>query len=122
MPNINFYLKKADDHGNRLIYLQMKYKGLRLVFSTGENVTDAEWNSNKQRAKTSRKLTADQAHSINDLLGNLKDVLEDGYNKERPNGIPSIETLKKYLHQFMNKNIVTEKKKLSFFEFLETYV
>jgi len=123
MPDINFYLKKADDHGNRLIYLQMKYSGLRLVFSTGQNVKEGEWNSNKQRAKTSRLLTADKAHSINDLLDNLKDVLEDGYNAEIPDGIPAVDTLKEYLRIFMNKNIrVTEKKKPSFFEFLKTYI
>lgn len=105
MPNVNFYLKKAEQSTNRsLIILQMKYKARRLVFSTGESVEPSNWNEGKQRVKGRNITTKDDKHLLNDLLDNLETVLLKAYNKELPNGVPQPDTLKKYLSDFVNQN------------------
>jgi len=107
MPNVNFYLKKAEEStGKSLIILQMKYKKRRLVFSTGETIKPGNWNEGKQRVKGNTVTTADGEHKLNDLLDNLETELKRAYNDEVANGIPEIKILKQYLTDFINQNEV----------------
>jgi integrase len=129
MPNVNFYLKAPDTSGNSLIILQMKYRGLRLVYSTGETVYSPNekvkktvWNEKKQRVKNNKLTTADGDHNLNDLLNNLEKEISNAYNTEIKNGIPAPDTLKKYLKNFMNKNIGKQEDKTTLLSFIEKFI
>jgi len=104
MGDVNFYLKKADESGKSLIYLQYRYNGRKLVFSFGQNIDPANWKRSKQRVKSNAETTADGKHSLNDLLDNLANVCEKAYNTEIKNGIPEPSTLKRHLVDFINQN------------------
>ena len=110
MPEVNFYLKKAEPktkqnpRPKRLIYLQFKYGGHKLVFTFSQKVYEEDWNKKKQRVKSNKQTTSDGDHSLNDLLQNLKDVCEKGYKEEMKNGTPTQKKLKGYLVKFLNQN------------------
>lgn len=101
---VNFYLKPAGKDGLALIYLQYWIKEKKLHFSFGEKIKPSEWNCKKQRGKNVNALTNDGQHSLNALLDKLRDVLMDGYKKEKVNGIPTIGKMKSYLIEYMNQN------------------
>lgn len=124
MGEVNFYLKKAEKStGLSLIYLQFKYKGNKLVFSFGQSIDPKNWNDNKQRVKSNKQTTADGDHSLNDLLGNLKEVCEKAYKDELKNGTPTTDTLKSYLIRFINQNTDAEKiERETFFSLLDRFI
>lgn len=103
-PEVHFRLKPEDKFGTCTIYLQYLYNGNRLFYSFGQTVKPADWNSNKQRVKRKETTTADGKFALNDLLDNLKLVCEKTYNESLKNGIPSPETLKNGLENFINQN------------------
>jgi len=121
MPNVNFYLKSPEQSGKSLILLQMKYKGKRLVFSTGEAVLPKIWNDKKQRVKNNEQ-TKDGEHNLNDLLNNLDKVCISSYNELIKSGTPAPETLKQRLKEFMDQNIGKSETKETIFSFLEKYI
>lgn len=105
MGAVNFYLKKAEvQSGRSLIYLQFKYNGKRLTFSFGQSIDPRDWNSKRQRVKSNSTTTADGKHQLNDLLDNLQRVCIRAYNEELKNGIPSPDTLKRHLINFIHQN------------------
>jgi integrase len=105
MGAVNFYLKKAEETtGKSLIFLQYKYNGKRLVFSTGQRIDPANWSHSKQRIKSNKATTEDGQYALNDLLDNLERECLKSYNKHIKNGIPSTETIKGDLFMFMNQN------------------
>jgi len=109
MPTVNFYLKKPEKNSDKcLIYLQFKYSGQKLVYSFGQKVSKDNWSTAKQLVKSNKETTADGKHSLNDLLDTLGKILTKAYNDEMKNGIPTKATLKKYLDDFINKNINKE--------------
>src|SRR5665647_214032 len=109
MPTVNFYLKKPEKNSDKcLIYLQFKYSGQELVYSFGQKVSKDNWSTAKQLVKSNKETTADGKHSLNDLLDTLGKILTKAYNDEIKNGIPTKATLKKYLDDFINKNINKE--------------
>jgi integrase len=125
MPNVNFYLKKAEEKtGLSLIYLQFKYDAQKLVFTFNEQIDPNNW-SKKMRVKDNKK-TRDGEHLINDLLDNLEKELLKAYRKERANGIPTKETLKKYLDDWMNQNIkaitVQNQNKHTLFSLIDRFI
>lgn len=106
MGEINFYLKKPEPiSGKSLIFLQWKYRGQRLVFSTGESIDPVEWNKRKQVVKNNQKTTLNGNHFINDLLENLKAECEHAYKKELKTGVPPPAAIRKHLLSFMNQNL-----------------
>jgi integrase len=110
--DVNFYLKKAEKTtGRSLIYLQYKYKGLKLTYTFGETIDPNNWNKKKQRVKSNTETTADGQHSLNDLLDNLVKVTQKAYNSEIKNGTPLPGTLKKYLDDFIDQNKNEDRKK-----------
>jgi len=141
MPTVNFYLKKtADETEKQLIYLQFKYSGTKFVYAFGEKVYPGKWNGKmkgarkvyiggdwdfeKQRVKSNKKTTADGQHSLNDLLDNLKALLEKTYKEEIKNGVPSKATLKTHLDAFFYKNLTDEatSKERSLFSLIERFI
>jgi site-specific recombinase XerD len=119
MPNVNFYLKAPKSKEPTLIILQMKYKGQRLVFSTGESILPAQWNAKKQMVKNISATTGDGKFLLNDHLKSLARVLQGAYLKELQSGIPAPETLKKYLRDYMSPPVV---KKATLLSFIEAYM
>jgi integrase len=109
MGAINFYLKKPEPvSGKSLIFLQWKYRGMRLVFSTGESINPQDWNSDKQEVKKNKK-TEDGDYLLNDLLRNLKLELERVYKTEIKNGIPTPTILRTHLKAYLDKHKNAEK-------------
>jgi len=104
MPTVNFYLKKAEEStGKSLIKLRCKYNGNDLIFTFGQSIDPKNWDSKKQRVKSNRQTTADGQYSLNDLLDNLEQVLNQTYHSELKNGIPDPAVLKHKLIQFIKK-------------------
>jgi len=104
MPEVKFYLKKPEPSGKSLIFLKFKYSGLVLVYAFGQKTLPKDWNKAKQRLKSNKATTEDGNHSINDLLDNLEKVCRHAYHSEIPKGVPSPDTLRKYLSNFMSQN------------------
>lgn len=120
---VNFYLKKPEpDSNKRLIYLQFKYEGKRLVFSFGQRVTTNEWNSKKQQVKSSNRLVDNGTTSLNLLLDTLKATCKKEYNEARPNGIPSPEYLKEKLRNVLRINEGRSETKRDFFSLLDRFI
>lgn len=122
LPEVHFRLKPVDEDGYCLIYLQFLYNGERLHFSFGEKIKQNDWSSAKERAKNKSALTSDGEHQLNDLLDNLQEVCEKAYKKEKSNGIPTPNTLKQYLREFLNKNLEKEKQDNRFYELIERFI
>jgi integrase len=113
MPNVNFYLKKADGTPPRsLIYLQFKYHGYKLVYSFGQKIDPKNWNAKNQRVKSNKTTTDDGQYSLNDLLDTLTKACVKGYNQELATGIPTKERLKYYLDRVLYQDEPSEKPEL----------
>ena len=112
MPDVNFYLKKPNlNTGLSLIYLQFKYHNQRVVFSFKETIAPSDWNSKKQRVKSTIALTIDGRHLLNDLLENLQTICLNSYNLQKTKGIPLTQNIKKSLHDFLNYNLKEDEQK-----------
>lgn len=110
MPEVHFYLKKNpvkeektskrnERNEKHLIYLQFKYNGNKLVYSFGQKIEPKNWSYSAKRVKNNKATTEDGQHSLNDLLDTLAKACVRGYNIElAKGGIPSKDTLKKYLN------------------------
>jgi integrase len=125
MGAINFYLKKPEPvSGKSLIFLQWKYRGKRLIFSTGESIDPGQWNKKKQQVKNTRQSTVNKKFNLNNMLVVLKNELEGCYNSEIGNGIiPTPETLRKHLKAYLNKNINAEKEdKLTLWKLIDMFI
>ncbi len=109
MPEVNFYLKKSTTE-KCLIRLQFKYYSRRFIFTFKQTVEKSNWNPKKQRVKFLNTTTTDGKHYLNDLLDNLASVCLTTYNKELANGIPSTQTLRKALNDFLEYNLIEEEK------------
>jgi integrase len=116
---------KKDPAGiaKRLIYLQFLYDNQKLVFSFGQSIDPRNWNPDKQRVKSNKETTSDKSHNLNDLLKSLEEVCKEAYNTEMKNGIPLPNVLRKYLEDFLNKNIDKPKnEKPTFFNLLDRFI
>lgn len=123
MGEVNYYLKApAAGTGKSLIYLKYKYNGKVLVYTFGQNIKPANWNSQLKRVKGNRETTADGKHSLNDLLDSLKKVCLQAYNKELLNGIPAPQTLKNYLDRFINQNDNGDDDSPTLFKLIDRFV
>jgi len=126
MPTVNFYIKKAEGNPPRsLVYLQMRYQGEKLVYSTKFNIDPKDWDKNKQCVKSRAKTTDDGKINLNDLLKNLRDVCLAAYNKELPGGIPTREALKAHLDGYMYRNVRKDdkaRKDPAFFDLVDRFI
>lgn len=120
MPNVCFYLKKAEKSTKKcLIYLRFKYQGRKVEYSFGQSISKKNWNPGKQRVKDNQHTTADGEHSLNDLLNNLESVLVSAYRNEIKNGVPEPDVLKRYLIRFYNPEADD---KTEFFGLLDRFI
>jgi integrase len=126
MPTVNFYAKKAEGNPPRsLVYLQMRYQGEKLVYSTKFNIDPKDWDKKKQCVKARAKTTDDGSVNLNDLLKNLRDVCLAAYNKEMAGGIPSREALKAHLDGYMYRNVRKDdkaRKDPAFFDLVDRFI
>lgn len=125
MGEVNFYLKKPElSTGKSLIVLYKSYHGKRLVFSTGESILPNSWNPKKQRLKNNSATTKDGHQYLNDFLTGLQHECDSVYAKALTHGIPSPETIRQALHNFMNPSIEGEKdeKTPTLFKLIERFI
>ena len=104
MSEVCFYLKEATKKGTTPIYLQFKYRNLRLKYYFGESIHPSNWNFNKQRVKSNKQTATDGQHSLNELLDTLRDIVLSTYRKGLSSGIPPLSALKQALDNFLNQN------------------
>lgn len=125
MGEVNFYLKKPEaSTGRSLIVLYKSYHGKRLVFSTGETVLRANWNSKKQRLKNNSATTKDGHQYLNDFLTGLANECESVYAKTLVGGIPAPETLRRALHNYMHNSFEGDEgeKSVTLFKLIDRFI
>ena len=104
-PEVHFRLKpKMDKNGNRLIYLEFLYSGLRLFYSFGQSVNLKDWNKEKERVKNKLATTEDGKFALNDLLDKLQQLCDKTFKECLKDGTPNPQTLRVALDAFINKN------------------
>src|SRR5689334_2741360 len=109
MRDVNFYLKKASsnsakNNSKRLIYLQFRYKGNKVVFTFNRSIEPKYWNKKKHCVKTLESLPSDY-QNLNETLKSIAKVCLDAYDFENKNGvIPMPEQIKAHLIKFVNQN------------------
>ncbi|MES2849529.1 MAG: Arm DNA-binding domain-containing protein, partial [Bacteroidota bacterium] len=108
--NPSVLLKKpSKTTGLSLIYLQAKWNGNRLLYSSRENISPSLWDRKKQIVKNNQATTKDGLHFINDLISNMKTIVIKAYHKEAANGAPTVQQIRAYLDEFFEKNEKEEK-------------
>jgi site-specific recombinase XerD len=127
MPTVNFYLKKAEGSPLRsLIYLQMRYRGDKFVYSLGENIDPKDWDKDKQQVKTRSHTTKDGKVHLNSLMTKIKEVCLASYNSELGEGrIPSKVFLKGALDNYLLPQIKknnSHKASFSFFQLVDQFI
>jgi hypothetical protein len=106
MPFVNFYLKKpVGKISDRLIYLQFKYNGRKLVYSFGKKINPLDWSKDNKRVKSNRQTILDGRYELNDLLDKLEKACIKAYNEELVKGIPPVSVLKFRMESFINQNM-----------------
>ncbi len=123
----SFLLKKPSKAtGLSLVYLQTKWNGQRLIYSTGQTVSPKQWDRNKQRVKNNNAATKDGLHLLNDLLSKLEEVLKTAFRIETVNGgTPTVAQIKKHLDNFFNQNLEQERieaEKPKFYELVNKFI
>lgn len=110
-PEVNFYLKPVDKEGKALIYLNFKYNNNRLFFSFGERINPNDWDEKKQLAKNKKSsiFTSDGKNCLNELIRNLKEKCIEAYQREKINGIPKPDVLRKNLNGYLLKEFGNKK-------------
>ncbi len=124
MPTVNFYLKKPDGDPPRcLIYLQSKFNGKKLVFSFGQKIEPADWDSNKQKVKSNKKTINEGLTALNDLMENLRTVFLRTYNELVVKGYPNPDEIKKRLSDYMGQNDETlDEDKPTLFKLFDRFI
>lgn len=126
MGEVNFYLKKpAKKTGKSLIYLKFKYNNEKvLVYTFGQSIDAANWNSDKQRVKSNRQTIDNGLNLLNGLLDNLEKVAIKAYNNEIKNGIPEPDKIRTYLDDFLSSNskAKTNKSSADFFTLIDRFI
>ncbi len=117
--------KPSKTTGLSLIYLQAKWNGLRLLYSSRENIPPEMWDRKKQRVKNNQATTKDGHHNLNDLLTSMENVLVKSYRKEAASGIPTVSAVRKYLDDFFARNEMLEKiekGKPTFYQLIDMHI
>lgn len=124
MGEVNFYLKKAvKGTGNSLIYLKFKYNSSKvLIYTFGQSINPANWNTDKQRVKSNRQTTENGQNSLNELLDNLVKVTKSAYNNEIKNGVPEPEKIRGYLDDFLSLKSKKKKEDPNFFTLIDRFI
>lgn len=133
MGEVNYYLKKPaliDKHGKKtkvnnsksLIVLYKRYKGKSLVVSTGQFIEEKNWNKNKQRVKSNTATINDGSEFLNTFLDNLELECNRVFNAALKNGIPSPETIRKKLKDYINHIEDNKPDNTDFFKLVDRFI
>lgn len=122
----SFLLKKpSPTTGLCLIYLQAKWDGRRLLYSTKQNILPSNWSKERQRVKATQATTKDGLYYLNDLISAMETTIVTAYRKESVGGTPTVQQIRKYLDDFFEKNTKNEKVengKMDFYGLCEAFV
>ena len=120
MAKVKFTLKEPNSKKESLVYLVYNYQYKRFKYSTGEKINPMYWNIKNQRAKETKKFK--EYPEFNTRLDNLESALKTVFRRMLNDGIqPNNELIKKELENELNDKLL-KKRKLTFFEFLESYI
>lgn len=127
MPTVNFYLKKAEGTPPKsLIYLQMRYRGEKFVYSIGENIDPRDWDKGKQQVKTRSQTTKEGKVHLNSLMDKLAEICMSSYNNELGQGrVPTREFLKTSLDNYLlpaKSKSPTAHQKYSLFKLISQFI
>ncbi|MBK8564926.1 MAG: site-specific integrase [Saprospiraceae bacterium] len=119
MSKIRYYLKASDSAGESLISLYFSFNDKRLVYSTGLKVPPDFWNTEKQRAKESRKFP--QFPELNARLDNLAHETLNIYRRFLNDGkLPSVAQMKSELDAYTLRGATAGE--TSLFGFIEQFI
>jgi site-specific recombinase XerD len=79
MSKVNFFLKEPKVKGETLVYMFFSYKNKRIKYSTGEKIKTEFWNSEKQRAKETKKFS--EYPEFNARLSSIQSKVNNAYRK-----------------------------------------
>jgi site-specific recombinase XerD len=117
LPKPRFNLKSPKAKTETLIFMVFRYRGKRLLYSTGYSILPADWDFSSQRP-TERERRPD-LWSIRNLLDDLSSFCKSIYI-EANYGAISLDAFKERLDIKTNRiTLEAEKPLLSFFEFVE---
>ncbi|HXB08742.1 MAG TPA: site-specific integrase [Puia sp.] len=120
MLNISFYLREPQAEKATPIVMRLVLRGEKMKYSTGERIRPVHWDSEKQRAKTSKL----NVHSLelNVYLENLYNLAVTAYREHQHalgGKLPSLQDIKASMDRKLNR--VTEIK-IDFFGFFDKLV
>ena len=126
---VRFAFKEAKKHleANKnkesLIFLHFSYGGNRFKYSTGYKSCFADWDFDKQRIKQT-KANIINAIEVNEFLSKLDNTLKKEYSRLiAAQTTVNNDTLKHFLDNFTNKNVVVDNSKpITFFEFCDNFL
>lgn len=95
--NIRFNLKESNSKSETLIYLIFRFQGNRLKYSTGQKIFPKFWNTDKNRAKSTRQFP--NSSDLNMYLDKLEETVLSEYRSLISLGKkPTIDKLKESLN------------------------
>lgn len=126
---VRFAFKEAKKHleANKnkesLIFLHFSYGGNRFKYSTGYKFRFADWDFDKQRIKQT-KANIINANEVNEFLSMLDNAIKKEYSRlMAAQTTINNDTLKHFLDNFTNKNVVVDNSKpITFFEFCDNFL
>lgn len=116
----NLEIEKKKDS---LIFLHFSYGGNRFKYSTGYKSCFSDWDFDKQRIKQT-KSNIINAIEVNEFLSKLENVIKKEYSRLiAEQAVVTNVTLKLFLDNYLNKNIVIDNSKpKTFFEFSDEFL
>ncbi len=118
IPQPRFLLKKPKSKSVTQIYMHVRFARERVVYSTGEKILPAKWDTSKQRAINSKRYPENT--ELNLWLDKLDNTIKSIFrNFNLDNITPTTQLVRDKLDENLN-NKPSRKKNL--FEFIELYV
>lgn len=114
---------ELDKKRDSLIFLHFSYSGNRFKYSTTYKSCFNDWDFDKQRIKQT-KTNIINAIEVNEYLSNLEIAVKKEYSRLiAENKIVNNEVLKKFIDNFLLKDVVIDNSKpITFFDFCENFL
>jgi len=120
MLSINFYLREPRADKETPIIMRLILNGEKMKYSTGERTYPAYWDSDRQRARTSKVFT--HGLELNVFLENLYNLAVRAY-RELQHGQDgaelSLQNIKRHIDRKLNRSVEA---KVDFFSFFEKMI
>ena len=120
MAKAKFILKEPSSKSDTLIYLLYNYQYKRFKYSTGEKINPKFWNNNNQRVKESKNFP--EYPEFNTRLDTLENGINNAFRRLLNDGIQSNNDLLKKELEFELDNRVLKQRKISLFEFIDSFI